>query len=202
MTLGKTRKRLTRGAMLAVLSGCVLLSTLSAAVAAENAETSPAPPGTLNFVGKNLLMKAKGTFHEWRVVESSVDMDAIEDAFVVVEVSLASVDTGIERRDEHLRTPDFFEIETYPVAIVRIHSPRPIADEVDELARFTVQFDVDLHGVTKTLEGEIVLTGRDPLVFEGDLTIDRTEFGVGPKPNRWNPTSPRAEIPVHFNVEL
>lgn len=202
MMLGKTRNRLTRGAILAVLSGCVLLSALSATVAAESAETSPAPPGTLNFVGKNLLMKAKGTFHDWRVVESSVDMDAIEDAFVVVEVSLASVDTGIERRDEHLRTPDFFEIETYPVAIVRIHSPRPIDDEVDELPRFTVQFDVDLHGVTKTLEGEILLIDRDPLVFEGDVTIDRTEFGVGPKPNRWNPTSPRAEIPVHFNVEL
>ena len=202
MMLGKTRNRLTRGAILAVVLGCVLLSALSATVAAENSETSPAPPGTLNFVGKNLLMKAKGTFHDWRVVESSVDMDAIEDAFVVVEVSLASVDTGIERRDEHLRTPDFFEIETYPVAIVRIHSPRPSADEVDELPRFTVQFDVDLHGVTKTLEGEILLIDRDPLVFEGNVTIDRTEFGVGPKPNRWNPTSPRAEIPVHFKVEL
>lgn len=187
------------GLVWAVLLGCALTV---APVVAEEFETAVAPPGTLEFVGKNLIMKAKGTFHEWRVVESSVDLDAIDDAFVLVEVQLASLDTGIERRDDHLRTPDFFEVDRYPVARVRIHSPQPIPDETNEQLRFAVRFDVNLHGVEKTLAGEIVLIETNPLVFEGNLTIDRLEFGVGPKPGFWSPMVPKAEIPVRFRVEL
>ena len=187
------------GVVLAVLLGC---APVVAPVVAEDMEAALAPPGTLEFVGKNLIMKAKGTFHQWRVVESSVDMDAIGDAFVVVEVELASLDTGIERRDNHLRNPDYFEVDTYPVARVRIHSPQPIRAEADERPRFAVQFDVNLHGVDKTLEGEIVLIETNPLVFEGNLTIDRLEFGVGPKPGFWSPMVPKAEIPVRFHVEF
>jgi len=187
------------GLVWAVLLGCALTV---APVVAEEFETGVAPPGTLEFVGKNLIMKAKGTFHEWRVVESSVDLDAIDDAFVLVEVQLASLDTGIERRDDHLRTSDFFEVDRYPVARVRIHSPQLIPDETNEQLRFAVRFDVNLHGFEKTLAGEIVLIETNPLVFEGNLTIDRLEFGVGPKPGFWSPMVPKAEIPVRFRVEL
>jgi len=187
------------GSVLALVLGSLLIGNPSAA---EDAEVVVAPPGTLEFVGKNLIMKANGIFHDWRVIESSVDPDAIEDAFVVVEVALASLDTGIERRDDHLRNPDFFEVETYPLATVRIHSPRPIEDPSGEHLCFAVRFDVDLHGVEKTLDGEIVLLGSSPLVFEGKLTIDRMEFDIGPKPGFWSPMVPKAEIPVSFRVEL
>ncbi|HEB90193.1 MAG TPA: YceI family protein [Deltaproteobacteria bacterium] len=174
----------------------------AAAGAAQAMESAPAPPGWIKFVGKNLIMKAKGTFHRWRIVESSIDPASLEDAVAVVEVDLSSVDTGIERRDKHLRTPDFFEVETYPVATVRVHSPRPIEDPKSEHPRYEALFDIDLHGVEKTVEGEIELISADPIVFEGELVIDRTDFGVGPKPSGWSPMTPKAEIPVRFHVEL
>jgi hypothetical protein len=47
-----------------------------------------------------------------------------------------------------------------------------------------------------------VLVDTDPLIFEGNLTIDRMEFGVGPKPGFWSPMVPKAGIPVNFHVEL
>ena len=175
---------------------------LLAPAGAEDIEATVTSPGTLEFVGRNLIMTAKGTFHEWRIVESSIDMDAIDDAFVLVEVELASLDTGIEGRDDHLRNPDFFDVDTYPVATVRIHSPQPIQVEANEKLRFTVQYDLNLHGVEKTLDGEIVLVDTDPLIFEGNLTVDRMEFGVGPKPGFWSPMVPKAEIPVSFHIEL
>ncbi len=168
---------------------------------ASQEESAPAPPGWLKFVGRNLIMKAKGTFHEWRIVESSIDPASLEDAYAVVEVDLSSVDTGIERRDDHLRTPDFFEVETYPVATVRVHSPRAIDDPEGEHPRYAAQFDINLHGVDKTVEGEIELISADPVVFEGELVIDRTDFGVGPKPSGWSPMAPKAKIPVRFHVE-
>lgn len=183
----------------ASLLGCALLV---AQAVAEDLEAVVSPPGTLEFVGENLIMKAEGTFHEWRVVESSVDMEALENAFARVEVELASVDTGIERRDDHLRDPDFFEVETYPLAMVRVHSPQPIEDETGTQQQFAVRFDINLHGVEKTLDGEIEIISLDPLIFEGNLTIDRMDFGVGPKPGFWSPMVPKAEIPVKFHVKL
>ena len=168
---------------------------------ASQEESAPTPPGWIKFVGKNLIMKAKGRFHEWRIVESSIDPASLEDAYAVVEVDLSSVDTGIERRDKHLRTPDFFEVETYPVATVRVHSPRPIDDPESAHPRYAARFDINLHGVDKTVEGEIELISPDPVVFEGELVIDRTDFGVGPTPSGWSPMTPKAEIPVRFHVE-
>ena len=202
MTRIKLRELRIFGVTLAIVLGCVLAV---APVIAEDIESADARPAMIKFVGENLIMKAKGTFHEWRVVESSVDLDALEEAFAVVEVQLASVDTGIEGRDDHLRTPDFFEVDTYPVATVRVHSPEPIPDETNETEaepRFAVRFDVNLHGVEKTVEGEIVLIDTNPVVIEGELVIDRMEFGVGPEPGFWSPMVPKAEIPVRFRVEL
>ena len=61
---------------------------------------------------------------------------------------------------------------------------------------------MNLHGVEKTLDGEIEIISLDPLIFEGNLTIDRMDFGVGPKPGFWSPMVPKAGIPVNFHVEL
>jgi polyisoprenoid-binding protein YceI len=196
-----------RGFQIWAIALAIVLGSVLAVmpIVAEDMEPAVAPPGMLKFVGKNLIMKAKGTFHDWRVVESSVDLDALGEAFAVVEVQLASLDTGIEGRDDHLRNPDFFEVDTYPVAFVRVHSPEPIAgetNETEEQPRFAVQFDVNLHGVEKTVGGEIVLINADPIVIEGELVIDRMEFGVGPEPGFWSPMVPKAEIPVRFRVEL
>lgn len=190
------------GALVGIL---VALST-TVSLANEEMDSKAGSPGTLEFVGKNLIMKANGVFHDWRVIESAVDMAALGDAFVVVEIDLTSVDTGIEKRDDHLRNPDFFETETYPVATVRIHSAKPAPavedDEDGDQQRFAAQFDVDLHGVQKTVEGEIVVITTDPLVFEGNVLIDRMAFDVGPKWNWWSAVTPREKIPVSFHVEL
>ena len=159
-------------------------------------------PGTLEFVGHNLFGDANGKFHAWRITESSVDPAALADSYAVVEVDLASVDTGIVRRDDHLRDPDFFEVEKFPVARIRVHSLMASGDPELGQPRFAASFDIDLHGVQKTVEGEIRRVSEAPLIFEGGLVLDRVVFGVGAPPSRWNPMSVKAEIPVSFRVEF
>jgi len=159
-------------------------------------------PGTLEFVGKNAFATANGMFHDWRVVESSIDPTALSESFAIIEVDLASVDTGSNRRDNHLRDPDFFEVETYPVAKIRVHSAHPNGQTETGRPRFSVQFDIDLHGVQKTLEGEVAVVDEESLVFEGSLVLDRIDFGVGAAPSRWNPMSVKAAIPIRFRVEF
>jgi polyisoprenoid-binding protein YceI len=180
----------------------VVGTLLATSTAADPHSGESGAPGTIEFVGKNLIATANGSFHDWKVVDSQIDLDSPEDSFAVVEVQLASVDTGIERRDDHLRNPDFFEVDTYPVATARLHSPRAIVTAEDAAPRYSVQIDLDLHGVKKTLEGELTLKSRSPLVIEGSVEIDRTAFQVGPAPSRWNPMTPRASIAVRFRVEL
>jgi polyisoprenoid-binding protein YceI len=169
--------------------------TLSAAGGKE-------PPGVIEFVGKNMIATANGVFHSWHIVESHVDAATINESFALIEVDLASVDTGNNRRDDHLRDPDFFDVETYPVARVRVHSARPNGQTDEGRPRFAVNFDIDLHGVQQTLAGEIVMLSEIPLVFEGRLIVDRTKFGIGPPPSGWKPLAVGAEIPIRFEVEL
>lgn len=163
------------------------------------------PPGKIEFVGHNLFGDADGTFHSWRVVEhnlSEATGGSLGELEVVVEVDLASVDTGTEGRDDHLRTADFFEVETYPVARVRAGglTPKPPQEDQAEDPRpeFSALFEIDLHGVTRTVVGTVWLASETPPVFEGELVIDRTEFGIGDEPSFWNPMSIDAEVPVRF----
>ncbi len=169
--------------------------------------SAASPPGTIRFVGRNLIATARGVFHRWQIHEHRLDPARLEEAFAVVEVDLASVDTDNERRDTHLRHPDFFGVETHPDATVRVHSARQTGTSAEGHPLYEVSFDVDLHDVTKTLRGEIELVAgteidATEMVFEGRLTIDRTEFGIGPPPSRWNPLAIDREIPVSFRVAL
>lgn len=154
------------------------------------------PPGEIRFIGKNALAKAKGTFHDWKVVEVEIDPQDLSAGHVVVEVDVASVDTDNKRRDDHLRTADFFEVERWPTARVRVHSAKPIEGD-----RYTAQFDLEIRDQRKTVEGVFEITGRAPLQVRGELTIDRMDFGVG-EPKTWNPLSITQEIPIRFEATL
>jgi polyisoprenoid-binding protein YceI len=188
--------------MAAIVLAFLLGAWIPVAAHADEGENAPQSASKLEFEGKNFFATAKGTFHEWRILESRIDLEALEDSFAVVEVILGSVDTGIDRRDEHLLTADFFEIETFPVATARAHSLVAVGESEAGAPRFTAQFDISLHGVEKTLPGEVELVSETPIVFEGTLVLDRTEFGVGTPESRWNPMSVDSEIPIRFRVEL
>ena len=167
-----------------------------------NADAEPPAESAITFVGKNLFATADGTFHEWRVVSSSVTSAEFVSGDVEVEIDLASVDTDNERRDEHLRTADFFDVSKYPTANVRVHSA--VAQDADTEGRATygASFDIDLHGVQKTLYGQFTVLSTEPLRVEGRLEINRVEFGVGDPASGWNPMSIGDEIPISFTLLL
>ncbi len=168
------------------------------------------PPGKIEFVGKNLIANAQGTFHQWRVVEKAIDLSALESSYIVVEVDLSSIDTKNESRDEHLRTADFFDVEKYPTSTARgyglkplVPSPSPSSGDSEAgLPRYSISFDIELHGVSKTVQGEVEWVGRAPIVVEGHLEINRVDFEIGSPASRWNPMSIEEIIPIHFRVEL
>jgi polyisoprenoid-binding protein YceI len=95
-------------------------------------------------------------------------------------VQAASITTGTDDRDEHLRSDDFFAVEAHPTMTFESRAVRDVDGEA-----FTLVGDLTIRGTTKPveLEAEYLGEGTDPwggtrVAFEAETTIDRKEFGL------------------------
>jgi len=159
-----------------------------------------APPGAIRFEASNLFSTAHGIFHRWHIDRVVVDEESPERSVVEVVVDLASVDTGIERRDAHLRTPDFFDVERYPTARVTLENFR--LDERETPARLTADVTLDLHGEKRTFPMEFTVSDRAARLIESEVMLKRTDFGVGGPPRFWNPASVHDEVIVRVEATV
>jgi polyisoprenoid-binding protein YceI len=118
---------------------------------------------------------------------------------VSAEIEAASVDTGEPTRDNHLRSADFLDAETFPsIAFV---STEVVAQG---RGRFVVVGDLTIHGVTRevSLEAELVGTGTDPwggqrAGFAASTTINRRDFGL-----TWNQALEAGGVLVSDQVKI
>lgn len=95
-------------------------------------------------------------------------------------IQVASIDTGNEPRDSHLRANDFFDAPNYPQITFTGTRVEQTAEDT-----FAVTGDLTIKGTTKPATIELVYTGSavDPfgnsrIGFEGTTTINRKDFGV------------------------
>jgi polyisoprenoid-binding protein YceI len=161
-----------------------------------------APPGSIEFQAENTFSTAHGKFEKWRVVRAVIDPAAPKQGEVVVEVDVASLETGIERRDNHLRTADFFDVEKFPIARVRVHDAEPDGKSERGNPRYRAKFDLDIHGVKKTVEGAFEVTRTSPPTVEGSLTLNRMDFRIGDPYTWYIPGSIQEQVPVTFHATL
>jgi polyisoprenoid-binding protein YceI len=125
-----------------------------------------------------MVTKVRGQFEEFEGT-AHVDTANPANSSVTVTIQAASVTTGNEQRDGHLKTPDFFDIANYPqVTFVSTNVERD-GDEWD------ITGDLTINGVTKSVTIPFEETGsaKDPfgnirVGFEGGVTIDRTEWNL------------------------
>lgn len=121
-----------------------------------------------------------GRFNEFT---GKITMDAdVSNNTVEFEVKAASVDTGNEKRDQHLRSSDFFSAKQFPV--ITFKSTTVSAKEGKENV-LEVTGDLELHGVKKSVTVDVEITGQgqgrqgESLIgFESTFTIQRSEFGM------------------------
>jgi polyisoprenoid-binding protein YceI len=98
------------------------------------------------------------------------DTVEIENSNFIVCVDAATVNTGNEKRDDHLRSADFFDVEKYPKICFTSSSFGRTAEG------YVVKGILSIRDVGK--EVEIPFTFKDK-VFEGEFEINRFDFGVG-----------------------
>lgn len=114
--------------------------------------------------------------------------DDLEKSSISVVIDTASLSSGFEALDKHLKSKDFLEVETYPEMTFQSTSITKTGDNTMDVAG-----DLTIHGVTKpvTLKTELTHKGEHPLgkaieyyqgdwiAFKATTEIDHQAFGVG-----------------------
>jgi polyisoprenoid-binding protein YceI len=126
----------------------------------------------ITFRATSRLMNADGRFSRFSG-DVVVDPALLTGGRVTLTIDASSLDTGIEMRDNHLRSSDFFEVERFPT--VAFQSLRIEAAG----RRATVVGRLTLHGVTREIAVPIdVQITSTALVASGEFIVNRGEYGM------------------------
>lgn len=153
----------------------------------------------VDFSVKHLMISTvRGHFRDF---DATIELDEAnpESSTVSATVKTASIDTGEEQRDTHLRSDDFFNAEKYPE--MKFRSTR--IERLDE-TRFRLTGDLTIRDVTREAvlhgkyEGRIKDPwGNDRIAFTAEGSISRNDFGV-----RWNQALETGGVVVGDKVKL
>ena len=101
-------------------------------------------------------------------------------SWVTATIDAASVDTNNDRRDNHLRSADFFAADSYPNLTFQSTRVEPV-----EEGRFRVSGDLSIRGVTKPVVLDVVLggatmgQGAQPIIgWTAETTVNRKDYGL------------------------
>lgn len=126
----------------------------------------------ITFRATSRLMNADGHFSRFSG-DVMVDPAVLTTGRITLTIDAASLDTGIEMRDNHLRSSDFFDATRFPT--VAFQSVRIEASG----RRATVVGRLTLHGVTREIAVPIdVQITNTALVASGEFIVNRGEYGI------------------------
>jgi polyisoprenoid-binding protein YceI len=149
------------------------------------------------FIGRHfMLTKVRGRFTDVR--GSIAIAEEVSESRVEVVIGMASVDSGSKVRDDHLRSADLFDVETFPQATFRSVSIDWRGGDA------VVQGDLTIHGVTRRVSLDVSFVGYardagggDRVVFSASTRVNREDFGVS-----WNMTLETGGLLVSKEIEI
>jgi polyisoprenoid-binding protein YceI len=157
---------------------------------------------TAEFSAKHMMITTvRGRLAD---VRGTIVVDETEPAKSSVEVAFnsASLNTGVEQRDQHLHSADFLDVANHPT--ISFKSRRVEGARIEEGARFKVVGDLTIRGTTRevTLDASYEGQGKDPwggerMSFAASTKIDRRDFGL-----TWNQALEAGGILVSNDIKL
>lgn len=124
-----------------------------------------------------MVSKVRGNFTDF--AGTIVTADEPADSSVTASITLDSIDTRNEQRDNHIRSADFFDVALHPAMAYRSTSLVAKGDS------WTLEGELSLHGVTKSVPLNLELNGftADPYGgqragFSASAEINRRDFGI------------------------
>ena len=168
--------------LFALLAGLVLMNT--AAFAQSTFKVDPAHAKVTFSTVHNTISDIEGLFNSF---ESNVtaSKEDFSDAVFELTIDAKSIDTEIQMRDDHLRSADFFEVETFQKITFKSTS----VEKTKEKNHYKLKGNLTMHGVTKTVTLDLwyrgtitdAQSGNQIAGFQISGTLNRLDFGVGPK---------------------
>jgi polyisoprenoid-binding protein YceI len=153
----------------------------------------------VNFKVKHLVVSTvTGHFARFdAAIESS--KEDFSDARITFEAEVASIDTKNDQRDEHLKSPDFFDAASYPKMSFVSTSAKKISDH-----ELRVKGNLTLRGVTKDITLDVVYNGsvagfggNQVAGFEIRSRVNRFDFGL-----QWNALTEAGGVVVSNEVQI
>jgi len=133
------------------------------------------------FSIKHFVSKVPGSFTKFAGA-LTLDRDNMENSSVEATIDVGSVSTASEKRDAHLKTPDFFDAAKFPTITFKSKSWKKTGDDT-----YDVTGDLTIKDVTKEVVLKVTSLGFAPGMqgvqlsgWEGTTTLKRSDFNVVP----------------------
>ena len=147
----------------------------------------------VDFSIRHFLAKSKGSFQK---IEGVIDFS--DSPSMNVTIGVESINTSNENRDSHLRSDEYFDTANFPTMTFVSKSFNNTGNGM------IVTGDLTIKDITKEIEFPLIYLGKQDTgrgypsaAFEGEITIKRTEFGVGKEG-----VSLGDEVTIEFSLEL
>jgi len=172
-------KKSTYFLTLSILIISIVLGFASPSVAAETYTLDPDHSAVVFRIKHLGIATVFGRFHH-PVGRITFDPQSPQKSHIQVQVAAKNVDTGVVKRDNHLRSADFFNVEKHPLILFESRSVK-----AKDKNNFEVIGDITLLGNTRTVTVLVTQTGEgmDPWGkfrrgFETTFSIMRKDFGM------------------------
>lgn len=128
------------------------------------------------FKIKNAGITVDGSFSDLQA-DIKFDSKNLDKSVLKASVGVASINTGIKKRDKDLQMRKYFNVEKYP----RIKMTSKKIKHIEK-NNYKGTFDLTIKGVTKQIEIPFTYIGKENEgTFSADFTVNRRDFGVGSK---------------------
>ncbi|MDX1388342.1 MAG: YceI family protein [Acidobacteriota bacterium] len=159
----------------------ILLCSVPSVHAGETYQVDPAHSDVI-FKIRHLVSNVTGNFRDFSGT-LDIDRSNLTHSSVEFTIETASIDTANERRDTHLRSADFFDVEKFPeITFKSTKITKAKGDTYDVKGEFT------MHGITKEIVVPVEVMGfasherfGERAGFTAMLSLDRNDYGIG-----WN----------------
>ena len=160
-----------------IIAAAVAVIALSSAAFANESYKFDQAHSTIGFSVHQFLGTTHGKFTKF---DGKIDIDRehTENSLVTARIDVRSVDTGIVKRDNHLRSPEFFAVEKYPEITFKSRSVKQTGPQAGDILG-----DLTMHGVTKpiTLHVKLLTSPNETKQTRWSVTTDplkRRDFNL------------------------
>ncbi|MEK4424214.1 YceI family protein [Solibacillus sp. FSL K6-1523] len=153
----------------------------------------------IGFQVKHMMVsKVKGNFDSFSADVEAEDLSDLTTAIITFYIDTASITTKSEDRDNHLKSADFFDVETYPKITFKSTTIQKSGDGYQVAGNLTIKdvtkpvtFDVEYNGKGTNPWGVEVYG------FEGETKINREDFGL-----TWNAALETGGVLVGKDIKI